>query len=71
MEDIYENISGLITIENFEKLYEFATSENPHDALVVDTTQKKENVFKLNFDKILRIKKNNDINKDDGGNGNH
>jgi len=66
MEDIYENISGLITIEDFERLYEFATSENPHDALVVDTTQKKENVFRLNQDKIIRFKKSNSNNKDDG-----
>lgn len=67
LEDLYESISGLITIEDFERIYEFAT-DNPHDALVVDTTQKKENVFRLNQDKIIIFKKSNSNNKDDGGN---
>lgn len=66
LDDLYESISGLITIEDFSRIYEFAT-ENPHDALVIDMTSKRDRTFRLNYDKIIKYKKSNDKNKEDGG----
>ena len=54
VEQIYPEISGLITEENFVTLFEYATS-NPHDSLIIDNTQKLENKFKKNWDIALRI----------------
>ena len=54
VEQIYPEISGLITEENFVTLFEYATS-NPHDSLIIDNTQKLENRFKKNWDIALRI----------------
>ena len=63
LEDLYECVSNLITIEDFERIYNFATSKNHFDALVVDTTQKdKSKCFKLNLDNIINFQKSDDEN---------
>ena len=54
IEDIYEEVASTIPIEDFEKLYKYAT-ENDHDALVIDFTTEKQYRFKQNFNKILSI----------------
>ena len=55
-EKVYEEVSNLLTEEQFLELYQYATNE-PHNALVVDThpLTKKENRFKLNFDVALEV----------------
>ena len=54
LDDLYEEISGILTIEQFLELYNYATTED-NNALVIDGKSPKENMFKLNFDKILKI----------------
>lgn len=58
MDDIYPEISSIVTPEEFLSLYTYATSGSDHDALVYDgKAKKKEDRFKLNLDVILRWKK--------------
>lgn len=54
LNDIYEEISGVLTPEQFLTLYEYAT-ENDNDALVIDAKEKKDSMFKKNLDIILRL----------------
>jgi hypothetical protein len=53
--DLWEEVSNTISLENFEKLFEFATQGN-NNALVIDFTQNKGNRFKQNWDNLLTIK---------------
>ena len=54
MDDLYPEISNIVSQEEFLSLYTYATSGSDHDALVYDGKAKKEDRFKLNFDVILR-----------------
>lgn len=56
LNDLYPNISSYITEEQFEEAYNYATEE-PHNALVIDTTKGKL-ILKQNFNKILLFKNN-------------
>lgn len=53
-EDLYEEVSNLMTLEKFIEVFDYATSEQ-HDALVIDFSQDKSNRIKKNFDTILQI----------------
>ncbi|KAK9812719.1 hypothetical protein WJX72_002585 [[Myrmecia] bisecta] len=53
-QDIYEEVSGKLTPEQFLELYEHATEED-HDALVIDFSQPKNKMFKRNFDTVLKL----------------
>jgi hypothetical protein len=53
IDDLYQEISAYISINDFTRIFEFATKE-PHDCLTIDLSQK-ENKFKINFDKILKF----------------
>ena len=35
-EQIYNEVSSLLTIENFEALYEYATKDSKHNAFIID-----------------------------------
>ena len=65
LDDLYDLVSGVVTEDEFIKLYEYATKDN-HNALVIDEKDNCEKgiVFKRNFDEILRrgVEKN-DIKK--------
>lgn len=65
VEKIYPEVSGLLKEEEFIELYQAATDE-PHNCLVVDNhpLTEKEKRFKINFDKIIKIKSINK-NKED------
>jgi hypothetical protein len=56
LEKIFEEVSNIITEDEFEALYQHATA-NPHNALVIDTHPcvKIENRLKRNFDVVLSI----------------
>jgi hypothetical protein len=54
-QDLWEEVSNIISVENFEKIFEFATDGDAHNALVIDFTQPKDRRFKKNFGTILRI----------------
>ena len=54
VDDLYEEVSNCISIDKFEKLFEFAT-DGDHSALVIDFSQNKDSRFKKNWDNILHI----------------
>lgn len=54
VEDLYSEVSNLMTIEDFEDIFDYATKEE-HSALVIDFSQPKERRLKMNFEKILRV----------------
>jgi hypothetical protein len=53
LEDIYEEISNVIGIDDFEELYDHATAK-PYGSLIIDTTNGKR--FLSNFDYELSLK---------------
>jgi len=54
LEDLYEEVSGLVTKEQFAALYSHATQED-HDALVIDQSQPKLDRIRKNFDVALSL----------------
>jgi hypothetical protein len=54
LEDLHDEVGSTITLDNFSKLYNFAT-ESEHDALVIDFTNEKKYRFKRNFNEILSL----------------
>ena len=56
IDKIFEEVSGLLTEQQFEELYKHATSE-PHNALVIDTHPQTDTDKRLrkNFDVVLTI----------------
>lgn len=56
LDDIYPELSGLVTPEEFLSLYHYATSASDNDSLVYDGKEpNKQDRFKLNFDVILHL----------------
>lgn len=52
-EDLYQEVSGKLRLEQFEKIYDFATKDD-HDCLVMDFTGgDKQNMFRKNFDRMI------------------
>ena len=51
---LFEELSNCITLENFEKLLDFATIDD-HDSLVIDFSQPKSHRFKKNWSTILHL----------------
>ncbi len=51
LDDLYSVVSSYVTEQEFEELYEYATSQ-PHSALAIDGTTGKIQ-FKRNFDYLL------------------
>jgi hypothetical protein len=54
LDDIYEEVSGILTPEQFTKIYDYAT-EKDHDALVLDFTGDKKNRLRKNFDERILL----------------
>jgi hypothetical protein len=54
-QDLYEEVSALVSIEDFEKLYDFATQDS-HDALIIDFSTNRNDRFRRNWHEIIRIK---------------
>jgi hypothetical protein len=57
IEQIYNEISSVLTIEEFEQLYEYATKNNKHDALIIDNHNRvnKDLMFRKNWNTVLKI----------------
>ena len=57
IEQIYNEVSSLLTIENFEALYEYATKYSKHDALILDNHNKvnKDLMFRKNWNTVLKF----------------
>lgn len=56
LEKVFEEVSNLLTEEQFEELYKHATAE-PHDALVIDThpDTERDKRFRKNFNIVLTV----------------
>ena len=54
LEDMYEEISNVVSLEDFEKLYDHAT-DKPYGSLIIDTTNGKR--FMSNLDAELFLQK--------------
>ena len=57
IEQIYNEISSLLTIEQFEQLYDYATKNSKHDALIIDNHNRvnKDLMFRKNWNTVLKI----------------
>jgi hypothetical protein len=57
LEQVYPEISSLITIEHFEELYTYATKTSSHDALVIDNHGKSNTdmKFRKNWNVVLKV----------------
>ena len=57
IDQIYNEISSLITIEEFEQLYDYATKNSKHDALIIDNHSRvnKDLMFRKNWNTVLKI----------------
>ena len=53
LEDIYEEVSNVINIDEFEELYDHATSK-PYGSLIIDTTDGKRFLSNLDFELSLK-----------------
>ncbi len=53
-EDLYEEVSNTLPLEDFEAIYDYATQDD-HNCLVIDFSMPKEHRFKMNFDRVLTI----------------
>ena len=57
IEQIYNEVSSLLTIEKFEALYDYSTKDSKHDALIIDNHNKANNDlrFRKNWNTVLKI----------------
>ena len=53
LEDIYEEVSNVINIDDFEELYDHATAK-PYGSLIIDTTNGKRFLSNLDFELSLK-----------------
>ena len=59
LDQIYNEISSLLSIDKFEELYDYATTESKHDALIIDNHNRvnKDFMFRKNWNTVLKITK--------------
>ena len=57
IDQIYNEISSLIKIDEFEQLYDYATKNSKHDALIIDNHSRvnKDLMFRKNWNTVLKI----------------
>ena len=57
LDQIYNEISSLLTIEEFEALYDYATKDNKHDALIIDNHNRvnKDLMFRKNWNIVIKF----------------
>ena len=57
LDQIYNEVSSLLTIENFEALYDYATKDSKHDALIIDNHNRvnKDLMIRKNWNTVLKI----------------
>jgi len=54
LEDLYEEVSGCVTEEDFEKIYTECTASD-HGNMVIDMSQSKHKRFSINFEETVRL----------------
>ena len=57
LDQIYNEISSILTIDQFEALYEYATKDSKHDALIIDNHNRvnKDLMFRKGWNIVLKI----------------
>ena len=57
LDQIYNEVSSLLTIENFGALYDYATKDSKHDALIIDNHNRvnKDLMIRKNWNTVLKI----------------
>ena len=57
LDQIYNEISSLLSIDKFEELYDYATKESKHDALIIDNHNRvnKDFMFRKNWNTVLKV----------------
>ena len=55
LEDLYEEVSNILTPDQFEELYDYCVKDNQYGALIIDCTHKDKR-FLSGLDKELIIK---------------
>ena len=57
LEQIYNELSGIMKYEQFEELYDYDTKDNKHDALIIDNHNRvnKDLMIRKNWNKVLKI----------------
>jgi hypothetical protein len=57
LDQIYNEISSLLTIEHFEALYDYATKESKYDALIIDNHNRvnKDLMYRKKWNIVLKI----------------
>jgi hypothetical protein len=55
LEDIYDEVSNVIGLDEFEELYDFAT-DKPYGSLIIDTTNGKRFLSNLDSELFLQNK---------------
>ena len=57
LDQIYNEISSIVTIDQFEALYEYATKDSKHDALIIDNHNRvnKDLMFRKGWNIVLKI----------------
>lgn len=46
LQDLYEEVSNVLTIEQFEELYDYATKDKPYDSLIIDCSDQKKRFYR-------------------------
>lgn len=54
-DDLYEEVSSTLTLQQFERLYHHATDNGDHEFLTLDFTAHKDKRFKRGFKTVLRL----------------
>jgi hypothetical protein len=54
LEDLYEEVSGVVSEADFERIYDECTAEE-HGNMVIDMSQPKERRFSRNFEEVVRL----------------
>lgn len=54
LEGLYEEVSNILTYEEFEKLFKYCTDQQ-YGSLIINNHQDAKNHFMLNWDKTLTI----------------
>jgi hypothetical protein len=56
-ENFIERMEALLTVEEFEELYDYATKNNKHDALIIDNHNRvnKDLMFRKNWNIVIKF----------------
>ena len=59
LEDLYEEVSNILTPDQFEELYDYCVKDNQYGSLIIDSSHK-EKRFMSGLDSLLTFKEQNE-----------